>query len=186
MSRLTVAALCVGVLLASDFVAAQRVKQLGRSIVEFRSRDVKAVAAYEYSRRNHSGEWLLVEFAVQATKRIAIERDQISLLTAAERKIPLGMQQDFLEGHEMLNGLLQNASIWRRPLDSYFNLRPQPTIRFFSYPGKNVHNSFVTNPDEVAAGDLFFKSTGGGWTSGAYRLVVNHPDAKAELPIELD
>jgi len=75
---------------------------------------VKAVAAYEYSRRNHSGEWLLIEFAVQ------------------------------------------------------------------------VHDSFVTNLDETAAGDLFFKSTGGGWPSGTYRLVVSHPDARAELPIELD
>jgi len=75
---------------------------------------------------------------------------------------------------------------WRRPLTSYFNVRLQPTIRFFSYSGKNVHDSFVTNPDEVASGDLFFKSAGGGWASGGYRLVMSHPDAKAELPIELD
>ena len=37
-----------------------------------------------------------------------------------------------------------------------------------------------------ASGDLFFKSAGGGWASGGYRLVMSHPDAKAELPIELD
>jgi hypothetical protein len=185
MIRLTIVTLCVGLLIASQLVAAQRVKQLGRSIVEFRSPDVKVVAAYEYSRRSHSGEWLLVELAVQATKRIAIERSQISVLTADERTIPLGKQEEFLDGHEMLSGLLQNASIWRRPLSPYFSTRLAPTIRFFSHPGKNVHNSFVTNPDEVAAGDLFFKS-GAGWASGAYRLVLNHPDAKAELPIELD
>ena len=86
----------------------------------------------------------------------------------------------------MLNGLLQNATVWRRSMTSYFTVRPQQTIRFFSYPGRNVHDSFVTNLDETAAGDLFFKSTGGGWPSGAYRLVVRHPDASAELPIELD
>ena len=186
MSRLTIVALGMCLLFASDVVSAQRVKQLGRSIVEFRSPDVKTVAAYEYSRRNHSGEWLLIEFAAQATKRIAIERAQINLLTANERRIPLASQEEFLDGHQMLNGLLQNAAIWRRPLTSYFNVRLQPTIRFFSYPGKNVHDSFVTNPDEVAAGDLFFKSAGGGWSSGTYRLVVSHPDAKAELPIVLD
>ena len=186
MSRLTVVALCCGVLLASEFVAAQRVKQVGRSVVEFRSPDVKAVAAYEYSRRNHSGQWLLIELAVQAQKRIAIERNQITLLTADEKIIPLGMQQEFLDSHEMLNGLLQNAKIWRRPLSPYFTTRTVATIRFFSYPGSNVHNSFVTNPDEVAAGDLFFKSTGGGWASGAYKLMLSHPDARAELPIELD
>ena len=186
MNRFVVVALCMGLLLSAEFVSAQRVKQLGRSIVEFTSPDVKAVAAYEYARRNHSGEWLLVELAVQAKKRIAIERSQVNLLTADERTIPLGKQEDFLEGHEMLNGLLQNASIWRRPLSPYFTTRTQATIRFFSYPGRNVHDSFVTNPDEVAAGDLLFKSTGGGWASGTYKLVLSHPNAKAELPIELD
>jgi hypothetical protein len=96
------------------------------------------------------------------------------------------MQQEFLDGHEMINVVLQNATVWRRPLDSYFRVRPQPTIRFFSYPGRNVHDSFVTNPDEVASGDVFFRSDAGSWPAGGYRLVVNHPNAKAELPIELD
>jgi len=186
MSRLTIVTLCLSLLFAAEFVSAQRVKQLGRSIVEFTSPDVKAVAAYEYSRRNHAGEWLLVQMAVQAKKRIAIERDQINLLTADERTVPLGKQQDFLEGHEMLNNLLQNAAIWRRPLNPYFTTRTLGTIRFFAYPGSIVQSSFVTNPDAAAAGDLFFKSTGGGWASGTYRLVLSHPDARAELPIELD
>src|SRR5688572_18411763 len=79
MSRLTIVTLSIGLLLTAEVVSGQRVKQLGHAIVEFRSPDVKAVAAYEYSRRNHSGEWLLVEFAVQAQKRIAIERPQIHL-----------------------------------------------------------------------------------------------------------
>ena len=186
MGRLTIVALCLTLLSASEFVSAQRVRQLGRSIVEFRSRDVKAVAAYEYSRRNHADEWLLIELAVQAANRIAIERHQISLLTSAERRIPLATQQKFLEGREMINSLLQNAKIWRRPLTSYFAVRPQPTIRLFSFPGETVQNSFVTNPDETASGDLFFKSMEGGWASGVYRLVLNHPNAGAELPIELD
>jgi hypothetical protein len=56
----------------------------------------------------------------------------------------------------------------------------------FTSPGKGVQDSFVTNQDDVASGDLFFKSAGGGWASGTYRLVMSHPDAKAELPIELD
>ena len=74
MSRLTIVALCLGLLSASESVLAQRVKQWGNAIVEYRSPDVKTVAAYEYSRRNHTGEWLLVQLAVQASARIAIER----------------------------------------------------------------------------------------------------------------
>ena len=117
-------------------------------------------------------------------ERIAIER--LDPFSHDERAIPLASQQEFLDGHDMLSGLLQNATVWRRSMTSYFTVRPQQTIRFFSYPGRNVHDSFVTNLDETAAGDLFFKSTGGGWPSGAYRLVVRHQDASAELPIELD
>ena len=187
MSRLTTVVLCACLASAPEFVSAQRVSQLGHAIVQFTSPDVKAVAAYEYSRRNHGGEWLLVEMAVQASKRIAIERAQISLLTSDEQTIPLASQQEFLDGHTMLNALLQNAKIWRRSLESYFTVRPEPTIRFFTYPGRNVYDSFVTNPDETAAGDLLFRAAAGSsWRSGSYRLVVNHPDAKAELPIQLD
>ena len=86
----------------------------------------------------------------------------------------------------MINGLLQNAKVWRRSLDSYFTVRPMPTIRFFTYPGRTVYDSFVTNPDETAAGDLFFRAAAGAWPAGNYRLVVAHPNAKAELPIERD
>jgi hypothetical protein len=93
MSRITLAALSVGLLFNAEFVAAQRARQLGHAIVEFRSPDVKAVAAYEYSRRNHSGEWLLIEFAVQAQKRIAIERTEINLLTSDERRILMKRRQ---------------------------------------------------------------------------------------------
>jgi hypothetical protein len=82
--------------------SAQRARQLGHAIVEFTSPEVKAVAAYEYSRRNHGGEWLLVEMAVQAKKRIAIERTQITLLTSDEQTIPLASQQEFLDGHTMI------------------------------------------------------------------------------------
>jgi hypothetical protein len=186
MRCLTAMALCVTVLTASEFASAQRVTPLGHAIVEYTSPDVKAVAAYEYSRRHHDGEWLLIELAIQATDRIAIERSQIYLLTSGERTVPLATQQEFRDDHQMLNQLLQNAKVWRRPLGPYFSVRPQATIQFFSYPGRIVHNSFVTNQDHTASGDLFFKAADSGWPAGNYRLVVNHEDARLELPIELD
>jgi hypothetical protein len=185
MNRLAIAATCVGWLCAWDAVSAQRVKQQGHAIVEYSSPQIKALAAYEYSRRNHSGSWLLVELAIQAKERIAIDRAQITILTPDERIVPLASQQQFLDDHEMINQLLQNATIWRRPLSPYFTARLRPTMRFFSYPGGIVHDSFVTNQDEVGSGDLFFTSRDP-WVAGAYRLIVNHPEAKAELPIELD
>jgi hypothetical protein len=187
MRRLTALALGAVVLSASGYLSAQgRVKQQGRAIVEYHSPEVRAVAAYEYSQRNHSGAWVLIEFGVQAHKRIAIHRDEISLMTPDERKLPVATQAQFLEDHEELNRLLQNARIWRRPLDSYFVPKPLQTIRFFAAPGQIVHDSAVSNQDEVAAGDLFFKSPNGRWEAGMYRLVLNHEHAKAELPIKLD
>ena len=186
MNRLTIATIGVALLCAGEFASAQRVKQQGHAIVEYSSPEVKAVAAYQYSRRNHSGSWLLVELAIQAKSRIAIERSQITLRTPNERNVPLAAQQEFLDDRETLNQMLQNASVWRRPLSPYFNVRLQPTIRFFSYPGRIVHDSFVSNPDEVASGDLFFRSPDQRWVAGSYRLIVLHPDAKVELPIELD
>jgi hypothetical protein len=188
MPRLTVVALAAALLCTSGYLSAQgKVRQHGRAIVEYRSPDVRAVAAYEYSQRNHTGAWLLIEFAVQATRRIAIHRDQISVIGPDERRVPVASQQQFLDDHQELTKLLQNAVIWRRPLDSYFARRPEPTIRFFSPAGKSiVHDSAATNLDEVAAGDLFFKSPDGRWPAGTYRLILNHDQAKAELPIRLE
>jgi hypothetical protein len=162
-----------------------RIRQHGRATVEYSTDTVKAVAAYEYSRRNHDGPWLLIEFAIVAKERIAIHRDQIGIIAAEGRRIPVSSQQMFLKDHDELNKLLQNAVVSRHPLDSYFVTRPQPTIRFFSFPGAIVHDTFVTNQDEAAQGDLLFKSPDGTWKEGTYRLVVDHEHAKVELPISL-
>ena len=182
MRRLTALALTAAVLCTSGYLSAQgRVRQQGRAIVEYRSPEVTAVAAYEYSQRNHGSTWLLIEFGVQSAKRIAIHRDEISLRGPDERTVPVATQQQFLEDHQELNRLLQNAQIWRRALDSYFVTRPKHTIRFFSRPGQVVHDSAITNLDEVAVGDLFFKSPNGRWEAGTYHLVLNHEIGRAHV-----
>jgi hypothetical protein len=187
MRRFTPLALTVGLLCTAGSLSAQgRITQQGRAIVEYRSPEVTAVAAYEYSQHNHGGAWLLIEFAVQSSKRIAIHRDGISLLGADERRVPVATQQRFLDDQTDLTLLLQNARIWRRQLHSYFRTPPQQTIRFFSAAGRVVHDSAVSNLDEVAAGDLLFESPDGRWEAGTYRLVLNHEQAKAELPITLE
>lgn len=188
MRRFTVLVL-VAVLGASAALVAQsqaQLRQVGRAIVEYRSKTVNAVAAYEYSRTNHEGAWLLVELAVLAADRIAIERNQISLLTPKEQVVPVASQQEFLEDHQAINQLMQNATVSRRPLGLYFTARVYPTIDFFAFPGQVVHDSFVTNRDEVAAGDVLFKSPQGKWAAGTYILRINHPKAQAQLPLTLE
>jgi hypothetical protein len=132
--------------------AAGNIKQHGRAIVQYRSDEVSAVASYEYSQRNHDGAWLLIEFAVQATERITIHRNQLTLIGPDERTIPVATHQQFLEDQQALTRLLQNALVWQHSLTPYFASRPTiRTIRFFSSPGGIIHDSAVTNPDQVAA-----------------------------------
>ena len=185
--RPTVITLAVALATTIGVSAQGHVTPHGRAITEFRSDQVLAVINYEYSQRHHDGAWLLVEFAVQAKDRIVIHRTDLSLVTPDEQVIPIASQPDFLADHNEIAQLLQNASTTRRTLEPYFTSRPLfKTIHFVSMPGGIIHDSAISNPDEVATGDLFFKSPAGKWAPGAYRLVLNHDKAKAELPITLE
>lgn len=188
MSRTNAIVVGFSLLLASGQLVAQqtRVTLEGRATVLVRGPEGNAVASWDYSRTNHNGPWLLIELAIQAKKRVAVDRNQITLLTPKEEIVRLATQPQFLEDQQTLTQLLQNARVTRKPLDLFFTSPLQPTITFFSFPGRVVHDSFVTNQDEVATGDLLFKSPTGRWASGTYRLNVNHPDARVQLPIELD
>jgi hypothetical protein len=188
MSRTRAIVVGFSLLLASGQLVAQqtRVTLEGRATVQVRGPEGNAVAAWDYSRTNHNGPWLLIEFAIQARKRVAVDRNQITLLTPKEEIVRLATQPQFLEDQQTLTRLLQNARVTRKPLDLFFTSPLQPTITFFSFPGRVVHDSFVTNQDEVATGDLLFKSPTGRWASGTYRLNVNHPEARVQVPIELD
>ena len=110
MLRLVVTVSLLAVYLSSAAVfAVGRVKNYGRATVEYRSEEVKAVATYEYSQRNHDSPWLLIEFAVQATPRIAIQRSQLVLMQPDEQVVPLATQPDFLADQPTLSVLMQSA-----------------------------------------------------------------------------
>lgn len=187
LRRAIVLAVVTAVLASAGLSAQGRITPRGRAITEYRGDDVLAVVSYEYSQKQHDTAWLLIEFAVQAKQRIAIDRKELTLIGPGEQTFPLATQAEFLADHEVINLLLQNAAVWRRPFDPYFSSRPtKNTIRFVGRPGALVNDSVVTNLDEVATGDLFFKSPNGKWEAGTYRLVLNHEKAKADLPITLE
>jgi hypothetical protein len=180
-------ALAVSLVTTLALSAQGKVKQYGRATVEYTSDAVAVVANYDYSQKSHDDAWLLIGFAVQGRKGpIVIQRTDLSLQTPDGRTIPVASQQLFLEDSKVLTPLFQNAAIWRRALDDYFPSRPaKRTVNFFSRPGGIVEDSVLTHPDEVATGDLLFKSPERTWREGTYRLVLNHEKAKAELPINL-
>jgi hypothetical protein len=179
--------LVVFVVCASALAVAQgRVKSYGKAIVEYRSPDALAVVNYEYSQRTHDGPWLLVEFALGTRHRVVIKREEFSLILPDERRLSLASHQQYIDESAFVTRLYQNAAVFRRPLSAYFTSPLSLTIRFF--PGKVgslVQDTFATNVDEVAAGDLMFRSPDGKWAPGDYRLVLNHETVKVELPLEL-
>jgi hypothetical protein len=184
--HLTIVALVAAVLGTSDYLLAQgRVKQHGRATVEYRSPEVMAVAGYEYSQANHAGAWLLIDVAVQTTDPQVITREQISLITPDERRVPLASHEQYLDDRSVLTQLYQNAKVLRRPLSGYFTSPLVATVRFFSPGNQIIENTFVSHRDEIPAGELLFKSPDGAWPAGTYRLVLAHDKVKAELPIML-
>lgn len=185
MSRRLIAVAIAVSVAGSSFVLAQgRIKQHGRATVEFKSDDALAVVNYDYAQGNHDEAWLLLDFAIQTKPRIAIHRDQFSLRGADERVYRLASQKEFLEDQGALNRLKQNAAAQRQDLRGYFTTRLDG-ISFFAWPKAIVQDTFATNLDQPATGDLLFKSPDGKWAAGTYHLIVNHEKVQVDLPIEL-
>lgn len=182
----TVLGVAAAIAVASGAVFAQgRVTPHGRSTIEFINGGTRAVASYDYSQANHSGAWLLLDFAVQTRPPTVYRREQFSLLTPDERRIPLASHDQVVSERPALTTLFQNATAVRRPLGAYFTSPLTRSIQFYSLSSTTIQNTFVTQADDVAAGELLFRAPDGTWAPGTYRLVVDHDKARVELPIEL-
>jgi len=163
------------------------VKKVGRAAVEYWDADIHVVAAYYYSQRNHESRWLLVETAVSTTRNMTIDRRNITLVTPAGRAVALATQVRFAKDINRVQALLQNASVTRHDLLSYFSQRSgQEEMRLFALPGDIVLTNFVTDVHHVAVGDLFFESPTGAWEAGLHSLVIERDGVRASLPIDLE
>ena len=159
----------------------------GRATIEYRHQGLGVVANYDYSQRNHSGPWLLVDVALGSAERFVLHRTNFRLVTPADQTIPLASQQQGRDDMENINLLIQNAKIYRQNLDSYFAQRDRhEAFNFFSLPFvRSISDEAIVDNDRVAQGPLLFRSPQGSWTEGTYRLVLTNDKAKAELPITL-
>ena len=159
----------------------------GRATIEYRHQGLGVVANYDYSQRNHSGPWLLVDVALGSAERFVLHRTNFRIVTPADQTIPLASQQQGQADMENINLLIQNAKIHRHNLDSYFPQRDRhEAFNFFSLPFvRTVSDEAVVDNDRVAQGPLLFRSPDGSWKEGTYRLVLTNDKAKAELPITL-
>ena len=163
-------------------------KRRGQAVVEYRDAEIHVVAAYVYSQRNHDSRWLLIQSAVSTSRNMTIDRQNITLVTpGGGRVVTLASQERFAQDGNRVKTLLQNASVTRHNVLSYFNQRSGgERMRLFAVNSGPVLTNFVTDEHHVAVGDLFFESPTGRWDEGVYSLVIEKDGARAVLPITLE
>jgi hypothetical protein len=161
--------------------------QRGRATVEYKDDALQVVANYDYSQRRHDSHWLLIDVAASSKRPGVIHRDDVTLVTPSGSRLMVASQSRFLEDSQRVTSLVQNAKIWRRQLDSYFNQRGRnDRFQFLALPGQGLAiDSAVLNDDRVTMGEVFFDMPSGGWDAGTYSLVIDVKDAHAALPITL-
>ena len=164
-------------------------KPNGRATVEYKDDKAQAVAIYDYSQRNHDGPWLLIQIGVALRERGDITRASFSLVMPDGRAVALATQEQFLEDATLTAKLRQNASIFQRPVLSYFpESATGESLRWFVLPGEGTVRSLAVIPAEhgVVLGELYFTSPTRRWDAGTYRLVFDNEKGHAELPILLE
>jgi hypothetical protein len=175
----------------ADDNAFPRTKPYGRATVQYEDPQVKAVAIYDYSQRNHNQPWLLVQFGVALSQRTEIRRENFHIVQMPDRReVPLATQQQFLDDAARIQQFKQNARIFYRNLTSFFPKSGDRVfnMRWVALPGEGTIPELVVIPAEydLVVGDLYFRSPTLRWPSGVHRLVFDHPKGHAELPIRLE
>jgi hypothetical protein len=193
MSRLMTLALAVGVFWVTAHLPAQersfpRTRQMGRATVEYKDEILQIVASYDYSQRYHSSNWLLIDVAAWTKRRLILERDNITLVTPSGGQTMVAAQRRFLLDSPNISSLRQNAKIWRRELNIYLSpYAPRESLKFFALPGEGIiADTALLDKDRVTAGEVYFEMPLGGWEAGTYALVIDHPSARATLPVTLE
>ena len=119
----------------------------GRATIEYRHEGLGVVANYDYSQKNHSSPWLLIDVALGSADRFVLHRTNFKLVTPDGQTIPLASQQQGRDDMENINLLIQNAKIHRQNLDSYFPQRDRhEAFNFFSLPS---HAASRTRPSSM-------------------------------------
>ena len=163
-------------------------KQRGRGVVEFHNKATHAVAAYNYSQRDHDSRWIVVQSALTTSKESIIHRADIVLRTPQGQEIPLASQERVAEDVTKIEQLLQNARVQAHDVLSYFRQQDRiEDMKLFRLPfGPVVHDEFIVDRDHVATGPLFFESPTGAWAAGSYVLAIKHANGVAEMPLTLE
>jgi hypothetical protein len=162
-------------------------KKSGRATSEYRHQGFHVVINYDYSQRNHSGAWLLIDIAMASTNRFVLHRDNFSISTPDGRIVKMATQEAVTADGPGLTSLAQNSKIHRQNLDGYFSQRSaREKLLFFSFPfERTLSSEAIVDNDRVTTGALLFRSPEGRWAEGTHRLAIDNEKASAALPISL-
>ncbi len=164
------------------------VKRLGKTVVQHKDSNVRAVLSWRYANQTFEKEpWLLLELAFAAEGgAVTLNREDVSLSIPGGEKLPLPGQKRLAEGLDV-RWVEQKASVSREPITGYFpSQRLEQRIPFFTYPGGPVVQDEIGGGyTMLSRGDLYFEAPAGGWKPGSYTLVLKNKEMDVELPFSL-
>jgi hypothetical protein len=164
------------------------VRRLGKTTVQYRDANVRAVLSWRYANQTFGKDpWLLLELAFASEgAAVNLNREDVTLLTPSGERLALPAQKRLAEGLDV-RWTLQKASVARDPVADYFpSQRLEQRIPFFTYPGGPVVlDEIGGGPTMLTRGELFFEAPTGTWKPGAYTLVLKNKWMGAELPFSL-
>ena len=193
MNRAVLAMIGVWVLLAVTHAQQKgdpgfpNTKRQGKAIIEYRDRDLDVVLSYQYSQQHHDGPWLLIDIGMRSEHRFVIEREHIRLVSSTGEWFPVASERHFIEQSQQITFLRQNATIFRRDLNSYLGTVPRTLLKFFALPGEGtIITGALVDREHNTIGELYFENPQGAWKEGDYGLFIEHPDARVKLPLTLN
>ncbi len=193
----------MALLAGSALWATSDITQLGRATVEYRDDNLRVVAAYDYSQREHAEPWLLFDVGVTAQRDRWLRPDDFALALPDGRVIETPTQTEWRRGRGEAMAMLQRARPMRTTVvEGAFGCRyavVRPGIRRWSGGlGRDAcdYRSFWTvgtadgyvavNRFRAARVDVLFESPfGDGWPAGEYLLLVRGDGEPARLPVVL-
>ncbi len=166
-----------------------QVKQLGRTVMQYKDGVIHLVIGYRYSSTHLDEPWMLLDTNLTATsgKAFSVAREDVLLITPDGKELTLPSQKTFGKEFTDIQRVLQAAKPSRDPITGYFpSVRFEERLPFFTVPGQGtVRDEFSASFTYLISGDLYFQSPKGKFDPGLYTLVIKNKDVDVKLPFQL-
>lgn len=187
-------------LLTGSALWASDITQIGRATVEYRNDDLRVVAAYDYSQREHAEPWLLFDVGVTAQRDRWLKPDDFALVMPDGRVVDTPTQSEWRRGRGDALATLQRARPSRTGVvDGAFGCgsrqvppragdldRYRCDYRAFWKLQGRADRYVAVNSFRAARVDVLFESPDGDdWPAGEYMLLLRGEGEPARLPVVL-